>query len=193
MVLSSGFRREAEELAENIRAEIGVGNIAALDPMSLLQQLEVPAVSLTQLAAVNDGKDPLLSKAISFLLDDEASSLSAVTVFGPSGRRMIVFNEAHSEGRQNSDLLHEASHALLLHPPSQAIDALGCRAWNGEIEEEAQFLAGTLLVPGKAVRYAAKAGWSRESVAKRFGCSIQMVSWRDNVAGGKRLRGRPIS
>lgn len=192
MPLTAQFRREAEELAEEVRADLGIENIFALDPMTLLKDLDIPAISLTQLATLDAGRDALLGQSISLLQDEAAGGLSAVTVFGPSGNRMIVFNDSHSLGRRNSDLCHEASHALLLHPPSVALDALGCRAWNPQIEEEAQHLAGALLIPGKAVRYAAKAGWSREYVAQRFGCSTQMVTWRDNIAGGKRLRGRPV-
>lgn len=189
MGLSTRFKNEAEQIAEDIRGELGLQNIESLDPHALLRNLELPAISLADLVRLNGGKDPELANAVGLLHSEETSSLSAATVFcGP--QRMVVYNESHAEARQNSDLCHEAAHALLLHPPAPALDTFGCRAWNREIEDEAQFLAGTLLIPGKGVRYAAKAGWSLEVVADRFGCSVEMARWRDNVAGGRRMRRR---
>lgn len=49
---------------------------------------------------------------------------------------------------------HEASHGPPHHPPTPAIDDRGCRDWRKEIEDEADWLAGVLLIPlhGEAVR-----------------------------------------
>lgn len=54
---------------------------------------------------------------------DEASTLSALTVFD-GARRLIVHNEQHSAPRQASDICHEQSHGLLLHEPGVAIECL---------------------------------------------------------------------
>lgn len=182
-----GFAAEAERLAEDTRAELGLSNIVALNPFELLRSLEIPYISLARLAEISG--DPVVTEAVAYLQGEEAASLSAMTVF--SGlKRLVVYNDAHSPERVNSDLCHEAGHALLMHEPAPAMDIHGCRSWDGAIETEAQYLAGTLLIPGKAARYAAKANWSLSQVARRFGCSPEMARWRDNVSGAIRLRNR---
>ncbi|MEU9012054.1 ImmA/IrrE family metallo-endopeptidase [Streptomyces sp. NPDC048479] len=71
--------------------------------------------------------------------------VSALTVHaGP--RRHICVNDAHEPPRQNSSISQELSHALLLHPPGPARDATGCRHWDGDVEDEADWLAGSLLI-----------------------------------------------
>lgn len=45
-------------------------------------------------------------------------------------------------------------------PPAQAFDDIGCRLWNQDVEDEADYLGGALLIPGKAARYAARADWT---------------------------------
>lgn len=189
MATKTAFAREAEEIAEGVREELNLSNLVALEPFSLLQFLGIPAISLMNLLQLS-GDDSELAAAIDLL--HQESSLSAMTVFRGNSR-MIVYSDAHTQGRRNSDLCHEAAHALLLHPPAPAFDANGCRSWNGDIEEQAQFLAGTLLIPGKGARYAAKAGWSHEYMAQRFGCSVDLARWRDNTSGGVRLRRRGAS
>lgn len=187
MTLRRGFKSEAEELAEGLRAELGVGNIHRIDAHRLFQYLEIPAMALTALAATS--ADRGLKEVVEALRGESLSGLSAVTVFRGS-RRLVVFNDAHSPERQASDLCHEASHGILLHAPGPALDSGGCRAWDSQIEEEAQFLAGAILIPGKGARYFAKAGWPHEAVASHFGCSVEMARWRYNVSGGARMGGR---
>lgn len=187
MALRKGFKAEAEELAEGIRSELGIGNLAPLNAFFLLQHLEIPSLSLTALAGVS--ADSSLAESIGAMQDESSSSLSAMTVFRGS-RRLVVFNDGHSAERQASDVCHEASHGILLHAPAPVLDAIGCRAWDSDIEDEAQFLAGALLVPGKGARYYAKAGWSHEATAAHFGCSVEMARWRHNMSGGARLAKR---
>lgn len=179
-----GFKTEAEVIAEEIRAELGIGNIKKLPPIRLMKHMEVEAISLTELTTMS--QDGELPASVQLLQSEEGGSLSALTVFRGS-ERFVVYNNANTLERRASDLCHEAAHALLLHVPAVAFDSLGCRAWNGTIEDEAQFLAGTLLIPGKGARYAAKAGWSIETIANHFGCSTEMAQWRYNTSGGQRI------
>ena len=182
-----GFKSEAEQIAEELRAELGLRNIDRLQPVVLLRHLEIPSVSLSRLA--DGATDPDLRRAAAFLQSEQASSLSAMTVFR-GRRRLIVFNDSNDPGRQSSDLCHEAGHAILLHQPAQALDLTGCRIWEEAIEKEADYLAGVLLIPGKGARYAAKCKWSLQRTADHFGCSVDMARWRDNESGGLRLRRR---
>jgi Zn-dependent peptidase ImmA (M78 family) len=120
---------------------------------------------------------------IKYLLTTEREAFSAVTVFLGHQRR-IVHNDGHRPTRQNSNLAHELAHALLQHPPTPALDDKGCRAWNEDIEEQAAWLGGALLVPEAAAIAIAKGRWaSREEAAKYFGVSTPMLQFRLNTTG----------
>jgi Zn-dependent peptidase ImmA (M78 family) len=183
--LRKGFSGEAESIAEGVRQELGIGNIVRLDPHRLAARLEVPILSLGQLARIGSGL-PGLDEAVAILKGSEQSALSAVTVFAGT-RRMIVYNDEHSPARQASDLCHEVAHGLLLHQPTLALDERGCRAWDTTIENEADYLGGALLIPGKAARWVAKCGMTADAAAECFGCSPEMVNWRLNESGARRL------
>jgi IrrE N-terminal-like domain len=60
-------------------------------------------------------------------------------------------------------------HGLLLHPPSPALDRRGCRVWNTDLEDEANSLAGALLIPAKAAWWIAKRQLPLVSAAKEYG------------------------
>lgn len=185
--LPSSFKTDAESIAEETRADLGIRNIDRLHPRALAAKLEIPVVALGELTTLVDSAD--LDQALQVLRAEEASTLSALTVFdGP--RRLIVHNEEHSDARQASDISHELAHGLLLHEPGQAVDGRGCRSWNTLIEDEANFLAGALLVPGKAARWAAKRGMDVAAVANHFGCSEPMARWRLGITGAMRLMKR---
>lgn len=182
--LPNAFRRDAETIAEETRADLGIRNIDRLDPHRLAAMLEIPVVALAVLE--RDQQSEELAEALSVLRAGESSTLSALTVFD-GNRRLILYNERHSAPRQASDICHELSHGLLLHRPGVAIDGRGCRTWNSLIESEADYLAGTLLIPGKAARWAAKCGMDMTAAASHFGCSEPMARWRMGISGALRL------
>ena len=111
--------------------------------------------------------------------------MSAFTVFDGS-RRRIVFNDANPAGRQRSDLCHEIAHGLLLHEPVPAFDGSGLRDWDQVMEDEAQFMAGALLLTETAIVAATRRGDPVEWTARTFGVSIEMARWRANVTGAQK-------
>ena len=183
--LPTGFSKDAEAISEAMRAELGVRNIDRLDPRQLANHLEVPSVPLSELRHAKTGDDEL-AESIDLLTGREQGALSGITVFRGT-ERVVIYNDQHKPARQASDINHELAHGLLLHRPGVALDNRGCRAWDTRIEEEATFLAGALLVPGKAARWLAKRGMSVEEAATRFGCSVDMINWRLNQSGARRL------
>jgi len=178
MTLRRGFRAQAAALAQEIRAELRLRPLDGLEPRVLAQHLSIPIVSLGELAADSDG-------ARHFLLV-EPGAFSALTVFF-GHRRLIVHNDSHSEARQNSNLVHELSHGLLLHEPTTALDgSTGCRNWNDRIEEEANWLTGELLVTRRAALAVARGRFPRYQALARLGVSGAMLDWRINVTGARR-------
>ena len=184
MAYRRGFKSEANATAHEIRDELGLGDLDRLDPIELAAHLLVPIQTLTELAARSE-------EATAYLLAEEPSSFSAVTVFHGS-RRLIVHNDAHHPYRQNSNIAHELSHALLFHEPMPALDNHGSRYWNQDIEDEANWLAGVLLMTEDATLYVVRRAWSMERIGEQFGISAQMATWRINSTGArKRVAGGP--
>ena len=179
-----GFRSEAESLATDLRAEIHVRNIDAIDVLALASHLEVPVRPISWLRQLDTGE---IAEAVDVLRGPECSAFSAMTVFfGP--RRVVVHNDAHVEVRQSSNIAHELAHAVLLHTATPAIDDRGCRNWNGDIEAEASFLGGAILLPKVSCYWIVKRGIALDEAARRFCISTEMVQWRLNMTGAERLR-----
>lgn len=178
MKLRRGFKSEATKLALEVRAELGLGPLDGLDPLGLAQYLEIPVEPLSRL--VPD------SARIQYFLAEEQEAFSALTVFD-GHRRIIVHNDSHSKGRQNSDLAHELAHALLLHEPEPALDpSTGCRNWNDGREEEANWLGGELLVTSDMALAVARGKFTEQEARERLGVSEAMLRWRINATGANK-------
>ena len=173
-----GFKTEAKETARQVRGDLGLGMAAPLDPWRLAEWLEIPVFRLSDF-----GEDA--EEAFRYFSGAGRSVFSAVTVFD-GNRRWIVHNDSHSAARQASNVCHELAHGLLLHPPTPALDARGCRFWSKEIEEEANWLSGVLLVPDEAAIAVVKNGIDLAHAASLYGVSTQMMRFRINVSGARK-------
>ncbi len=146
----------------------------------LADYLAIPVQSLSTLRAV-------APSAVRFFVGPGETLFSGVTVF-EGWRRMIIYNDRHDEGRQQSDIAHELAHGLLLHEPAPALDDSGERRWDGEAELEANWLAGAMLISDEAAMRIARLGWSEAQAAAQYGVSPAMVRFRLNVtAAGRRI------
>ncbi|MBM0275755.1 ImmA/IrrE family metallo-endopeptidase [Micromonospora tarensis] len=177
--LRKGFHREANETAESIRAELGLGNFDPLDPWKLAAHLDIEIRKLSDIAV----EEP----AVSCLLEEDDKSLSAATVFKGSKRRIVV-NDAHGLPRQCSSICHELAHGLLLHTPAIAFNASGCRHWDQEMEDEADCLGGKLLLTDQAARGLVTRNVAADAAQRRYGISPEMLRYRLNMSGAQRLR-----
>ena len=135
MKLRRGFKSEANEIACETRSELRLAKSAPLSPWKLADHLEIPVVTLSSMR-------DLIPEAARYFLNTNRSEFSAVTVFRGI-ERTILHNDSHSFGRQASNLAHELSHALLLHPSTPPIDSRGCRDWDPVLEEEAEMVGGS--------------------------------------------------
>lgn len=177
MAYRRGFKSEASSIAVEVRAELRLSALDPLDPFRLAEHLAIPILALSDLRGAS-------AKAIHFLTAVEPDVFSTVTVFNGS-RRTIVHNDAHSAGRRASNIAHELAHGLLHHPPSPALDSTGCRLWNQDIEDEAQWLAGALLIPDDAAVWIVRESLTENAAATRFGVTPPMVRFRVNVTGAR--------
>ena len=179
--LRRGFKADANRLAREIRQDLGLNAVDALDPRVLAQDLGIPLVPLSALK-----KDSQV--VVRHFRGQGRSAFSAMTMFYGT-RRVILYNDAHSPGRQASDIAHELSHALLQHPPEPALDHRGRRNWNQDLEDEATWLAGALLISDEAAMEIATTEMSADVAAVAYGVSTQMVQWRLNVTAAYRRVG----
>lgn len=184
MAYYRGFKAEAERLAVSTRQEMGLKEHARLDPHDLAAYLAIDVVPLSTYA--NSAEFAEFADDVHYLQHVEPTVCSAYTVFEGS-ERTIVHNDVHPLGRQASNIAHELSHGLLLHAPSPVLDILGCRNWKSDIEDEANYLAGALLVPSKAAWSIAKRRVSFDRAATEYGCSTEMIRWRVNITGAGRI------
>jgi IrrE N-terminal-like domain len=111
---------------------------------------------------------------------------SAATIHLPNGSTVAITNPINvSPGRRDSDLAHEIAHILLGHIPSQA-DRLGNVTFfncDPDQEQEANWLAGCLLLSRPLLLRAARANLTPEQVAERHNVSIDMARFRLNASG----------
>ena len=171
-----GFKTEAEGIALATRQELGLTPIHRLDCLVLADHLGITVLSLTDMLA--GGARP---KSVACLQEPEAR-FSAVTVCAGTSR-IIVYNPAHSLGRQANSLAHELSHTILEHPAGPAIGAGGCREWDESCEAEADWLAGVLLVPREGALLFWRGNPSIENGAAHFGVSDALFRQRINQTG----------
>jgi len=176
-----GFKKEAKWIARQVRDDLGLSLTDPLDPWRLAELLDIPVLRLSDFQESAEG-------AYHYFRERGRSVFSAVTVFC-GNRRLIVHNDSHSPGRQASNVCHELAHGLLLHAPTPILDDKGCRYWSKEIEEEANWLSGVLLVPDEAAIAVVKGGIDLARAAALYGVSVKMMTFRINVSGArKRVR-----
>jgi len=173
-----GFKTEAHALAVEVRAELGLNPLDRLDPFKLADHLEIPVLPLTALREKNPD-------CVRHFTQLEPEAFSGVTVFSGQ-RRMIVYNDAHVPGRQHSDVAHELAHALLMHPPAHALDEGGCRNWNADLEDEANFLGAALLVTEEAALNIVRRSLTIARAAELYGVTPKLMQWRINATGAQK-------
>lgn len=170
----------ANSIGADTREELRVRSTDPFDPWRLAAHLEIPVWNLSEM----DG----FPEAVTHFTRTDSGGFSGLTVFD-GVKRCIVINDAHSLGRQASNLAHELAHCLLEHEPVPAMDETGCRLWNPDLEEEATCLGGILLVSEEAALLIARCGWTLQEAAERYGVSVELVRWRLNKTGArKRVR-----
>lgn len=178
MGLRRGFKSEANALAREIRADLGLAATDPLDPWQLAELLEIPVQPLSLLGVVAPG-------AVRHFQRRDRAAFSAVTVFrGPT--RWIWHNDAHAPARQASNLAHELSHALLLHPPGRALNGLGARDWDADAEAEASWLGPALLISEEAAMDIAARETAVSDAALDYGVSARLLSFRLAAVGANR-------
>jgi|SRR5271165_2540254 len=174
--LPRGFKSAAERLAVAVRVELGLRPSSPIDCAQICKELGIPIITVPELES--SGASP---GSIQCILSPSAK-FSAMTVAAGT-RRLIIYNPLHPAGRRANSLAHELSHILLEHPMSPALGDGGCRLWDTRLEEEADWQAGTLLVPREAGLAWMRSNGSIEQGATHFGVSVPLFKRRVSQTG----------
>ena len=173
-----GFKSWCEQTAEAVRRQRGMQSWEPLAARSLAENLGARVVPPHELPSL----PPDVGKR---LIREHSDIWSAITI--SSQPPLIVYNPAHSPGRQNSDLMHEISHLLLSHEPARVyIDPKSkvvLRHFDREQEDQANWLSGSLLLPRAALLKIKANRWADEQVCQMYLVSSQMLKYRMNSSG----------
>ena len=172
-----GFKAEAERLATRLRSELGVPPRQRLNVDQLARHLGVLVCPATDLVAVAN---------LNRLDQLQPGAFSAATFHLPDGRVAAVTNPVGvTQARRDSDLAHELAHVILKHDVRQ-IERVGDLTFfscDPEQEEEANWLAGCLLLPRPLLLAEARQGLDAEQIAAKHKVSVQMARFRLNTSG----------
>lgn len=172
--LRRGFRKEAEEYAEDFRAELNLEAHEPLCPCVLSSLLCVPVHKLSSHPTIPD-------HVKLYLLGPGSDTFSAATV--PLGNyREIIHNDSHHINRQNSNIMHEIAHIILGHPPRPPLIGDSCRNYDPIMEYEANQLGFTLLVPKIAALSAIENFENLVQAAEHFGVSVSLLKARIQIS-----------
>jgi Zn-dependent peptidase ImmA (M78 family) len=170
-----GFKAEAERIATRVRREMGLAAADKLDAKALAEHVGAAVRCADELTDV---------AKLEALEETQPGAFSACT-FTIDGQHIIVYNPLASPGRTQSDIAHEVAHVLLGHEVKtvETIGELSFFTCDPDEEQEANWLAGCLLLPRPLLLRAATRGADATSIATDYGVSEQMAAFRLRTTG----------
>jgi len=173
-----GFKAEAERTADRLRRELGLRATDRLDPDALVRHIGATvrcADELTDRAKLEELEE----------LQPGAFSACTLTI---GEKHVIVYSPLASVGRRSSDVCHEVAHIVLGHEVGEVeqIGNLTFFTCDPDEEQEANWLAGCLLLPRSLLLAAARRGMSPADIAEEYGVSEQMARFRLRTTGVER-------
>ena len=181
-----GFKSWCESTSLQYRAVLGLEPTEPLPAARLAAHLAIRVLEIEKVPGL-----PLA--ALTQLTKQDPDSWSALMVTH-RGKNVVVMNTTHSLGRQSSSLAHECSHVILNHKPAQALRSGGgifVSSYDRQQEDEADWLAGALLLPRVALLRVGYEGINHAKHADEYGVSEQMLRMRlDRTGVSLQLRHR---
>lgn len=174
-----GFKTWAEQTSARVRQKLKLVPSSPLDPLQLAEMLRVIVIGPTDLTELADDVRHRL-------LNDHGDNWSAITVTDGQ-THLVVENSSHAPTRRHSNLAHELAHIILGHEPSMMFmspnSGLALRTYNEDQEQEADWLAGCLLLPRDALLTIRRRRLSDEEACSQYGVSPPMLRFRFNITG----------
>lgn len=166
-----------KRLAGEVRAELGLEPMDALDPWQLAELYGVRVLALGQLPLDHAVRDHFHSV--------RPEVFSGALLPHHTGA-VIVENDAHPMARRRSTMGHEMAHVVGEHKfHTSLVNERGCRTADKLQEDEAAEISGELLIPFEAAKRLARRKATDDEVALRFGVSPELARWRMNATGAR--------
>jgi Zn-dependent peptidase ImmA (M78 family) len=177
-----GFKASAERISRQERVELGLASCDKIDAWDFLKSKGIHVFDLNKLKDVSEN-------AIKQLTEFDADFWSGMTIH-EAGLTAVIVNPTHAAVRLSNTLMHEWAHIYLKHEPKR-VDftedgLLLLSDYATEYEDEANWLAGALLLPRDALILHKKMGKTAIQIAQHYGVSEELVNWRIRMTGIER-------
>lgn len=174
-----GFKAKCERLAEKYRVELELDATAPICSWEFAAHLGVLVWNIEDIP-------DLPAETLKHLTITDSSSWSAATIISDN-HELVILNSSHGAGRKSFSLMHELAHIICGHKPAR-IDPVGnnimlLQNYDKGQEEEADIMAGTILLPRIALAKAYKAKKSVQVIATEYRVSKELAQWRINMTG----------
>ena len=177
-MLRRGFKSWCEKTSTNFRLQLSLSNKDPLSPFNLADKMHVNVIPLNEIVGLSDN-------SLSILTGHAYSLWSAITI-SKNNKHFIIYNHKHSFKRQSTDLMHELAHLIIGHDYNKTMFFDGTtilRGYDKIQEDEADWLAGTLLLPREVLLGIIKNNIDHSHVCNLFQVSPKLLSYRLNVTG----------
>lgn len=177
-----GFKTRCENISLQLRKELGIRKYSPLPARDLAQHLNVLLFEPSDIQGLSNNTLAVLTK--------RGNTVWSAVAISYAGVEVVIYNSVHTKARQSSDIMHELSHLLLSHEPTQIMVSpdhpFVLRSYNKETEEEASWLAGCLLLPRGALVHIRINDSSDDDACDSYVVSRQLLTYRMNVTGVNR-------
>jgi len=180
-VASKHFLAWVERQAQSLRRRLALAPLARLDPFQLAKNMRAVVMSPSDIPGLDPACETQLLRA-----DSDAWSAGSLKL--PNGDVRIVLNPNHPDTRKRATLMEELSHIHLGHTPTQLILIDGgpaIRTFKKSYETEAYWVGSAALLPRPILEYARVKRTTKDAVAKQYGVSKALVTFREKVTGIK--------
>jgi IrrE N-terminal-like domain len=177
-----GFKTMAKKLGLQVRAELGLDAFAVFDPYALARLYGIRICPIDELQ--QSGADP---ESIAHFANAQRHVFDAALI-PHGGGSFVIENTVHARTRRRATISHEMAHVILEHEfDTTLINSDGCRAASNEIESQATWFGGELLLPYDAAIAAARADLTDNEVAAEFDISKPLAAMRMNASGVRKI------
>jgi len=174
-----GFKSQCERRSVEFRKQVGAAPTAPLLARDLARVIGVTVWSTTQIAGI--------SREHLDVLNDQVDDSWAALTMRVGASNLIVYKPVQSAGRRNNAVMHELAHIILGHELAQACllddGSLVPGNFDQEQEDEADWLAGTLLLPRSALMSIRERHLVDSDACLEYGVSQDMLNWRIRMTG----------
>jgi len=179
MAFRRGFKSQCERRATEFRKQLGHEAVSPLTAGELAEMLGVTVWSTNDVTDLPDKDSLVLNNA-----DDDSWSALTLRI---GNDNLVVYKPVQSVGRQNSVIMHELAHITLGHQLAEACvfedGSLAPGNFSQEQEDEADWFAGTLLLPRAALLSIRRRGLTNTKACNEFSVSESMLIWRIRMTG----------